>query len=89
MKVYELRELLKAMPGEMCVYNMSGNGLASVKHVVELNLEPRRHESVLWNAFFSDPENLQDTLIERETGFKDRRGLISAYKELLAKTSNK
>ena len=89
MTVKELRKKLRKLPGEMPVYNLAGWGLVSVQHTFKANLiegrDPRQVEQFLELLFWTEEGHtpqFQDTLIERETGFKNRRELLNAYKAL-------
>jgi hypothetical protein len=83
MKVSELRDALKNMPGEISIYIPSGEGISSVKHIFRGNLIGVDQFCEL-TFYGGDPHtpDFQDALIERETGFKDRRELLDAYKAL-------
>lgn len=83
MKVRELREALSQMPGEMSVHIPSGEGVMSVKHVFHMNLIGVEQFAEI-TVFGGDPHtpDMQDALIERETGFENREQLIEAYLRL-------
>ncbi len=86
MKVHELREALKDMPGEMSVYDINGLGIASVKHIYRGDLVAVTQFAEI--RTYTDPDHtpqFEDAKIERYTGFKDRDGLIEAYLALKAK----
>lgn len=87
MTVTELRELLNHMPGEIPVYIPSGEGVMSAKHIFRGNLIGVDQFCEI-TVFGGDPHtpDFQDALIERETGFSDRKQLIAAYKALFAST---
>jgi len=85
MQVKELRELLADMPGEMGVYIPDGPGLLSVKHIFRANLVGVEQfcEMLFFGMnYHQHTPQFQDGKIERETGFKDRDGLIAAYLHL-------
>lgn len=84
MLVKELRKALKKMPGEMNVYLVGGNGVASAKHLFKLNLIGIEQSCELRTYFEDHTPDMQDGLIERETGFNTREELIAAYKKLAA-----
>jgi len=83
MKVSELREVLAKMPGEMSVHIPSGEGVMSVKHIFRMNLIGVEQFAEI-TTFGGDPHtpDMEDSLIERNTGFKNREQLINAYLEL-------
>lgn len=87
MTVSELREILKSMPGEISIYIPSGEGVMSAKHIFRGNLIGVDQFCEI-TIFGGDPHtpDFQDALIERETGFPDRKQLIAAYKALVAST---
>lgn len=82
MLVKELRKALKKMPGEMNVYLVGGEGVASAKHLFELNLVGVEQCCQLRTYFQDHTPDMQDSLIERHTGFSTREELIEAYKAL-------
>ncbi|NTJ46840.1 hypothetical protein G6K93_07410 [Agrobacterium rhizogenes] len=79
----ELRDALLEMPGEMNIYVPSGEGILSVKHIFRMNLVGVEQFAEI-TIFGGDPHtpDMQDSLIERQTGFQNRDELISAYLEL-------
>ena len=83
MKVSELRDALLEMPGEMNVHIPSGEGVMSVKHIFRMNLVGVEQFAEI-TIFGGDPHtpDMQDALIERQTGFENREQLISAYLDL-------
>lgn len=83
MKVGELRDALYEMPGEMSIYIPSGEGIASVKHVFRMNLKGVEQFAEI-TIFGGDPHtpDMEDSKIERHTGFKNRDELIEAYLKL-------
>ena len=83
MKVSELREALAEMPGEMNVYIPSGEGIRSVKHIFRINLVGVEQfaEVTIFGGDSHSPD-MQDALIERQTGFTNRNQLIDAYLKL-------
>lgn len=83
MRVKELREALAEMPGEMNVHIPSGEGIASVKHIFRMNLIGVEQFAEI-TVFGGDPHtpDMEDSLIERETGFQNREQLIAAYLKL-------
>ncbi|ASW06252.1 hypothetical protein [Rhizobium sp. 11515TR] len=83
MKVSELREALLEMPGEMNVHIPSGEGVMSVKHIFRMNLVGVEQFAEI-TIFGGDPHtpDMEDSLIERQTGFKNRDELIDAYLDL-------
>jgi hypothetical protein len=82
MLVSELRDALKKMPGEMNVYNPEGYGFDSVKHIFKANLIGVEQFCEIKLFTESHTPDFEDTLIERETGFRNRRELLDAYKAL-------
>ena len=84
MKVMELREALADMPGEMSVYLWSGTGVKSAKHIFALNLVRVEQFCELITYEQQHTEDMLDSKIERETGFRNRDELIAAYKALTA-----
>jgi hypothetical protein len=86
MKVKELRDALADMPGEMPVYLVGGTGVASAQHLFGFNLVRVEQWCELAAYGQSHTENMLDSLVERETGFKNREELIAAYKGVLALT---
>ena len=87
MKVVELRKALAEMPGEMAVYLLSGTGVASAKHIFGLNLVRVEQYCELIAYGQEHTEDMLDSKIERETGFKNRDELIAAYKAVIAAAS--
>jgi len=83
MLVEELRKALAKMPGEMNVYLTGGNGIASAKHLFKLNLVGVEQSCELRTYFEDHTPDMQDSLIERHTGFNTREELIDAYKKLV------
>jgi hypothetical protein len=83
MLVSELRESLADMPGEMSVHIPSGEGVISVKHIFRFNLVGVEQfaEVAIFGGDDHTP-NMEDGLIERQTGFKRREELIDAYLKL-------
>lgn len=83
MKVSELREALSEMPGEMTVHIPSGEGVMSVKHIFRMNLIGVEQFAEV-TVFGGDPHtpDMEDSKIERRTGFKNRDELIDAYLKL-------
>ncbi|QGZ14279.1 hypothetical protein PP940_gp023 [Rhizobium phage RL2RES] len=83
MLVKELREELAKMPGEMNVYIPSGDGIRSVKHVFRMNLVGVEQfaEITIYGGDDHTPD-MEDALIERRTGFKNRDELIDAFLKL-------
>ena len=84
MKVMELRKALAEMPGEMNVYLLDGKGVKSAKHLVGMNLVGMEQCCELITYFQDHTEDMLDSKIERETGFKNRDELIAAYKAAIA-----
>ena len=82
MLVKELRKQLEEMPGEMNVYLVDGEGVQSAKHIFKANLVGVEQFCELRSYFQDHTPQFQDTLIERETGFNDRRALLDAYHKL-------
>lgn len=82
MKVMELRDLLANMPGEMSVYNVKGEGIGSAKHIFRANLIGVEQFCEIITFFEDHTPDFQDTLIERETGFKTRRELLDDHARL-------
>lgn len=82
MLVKELRKLLKKMPGKMSVYNAKSEGIQSAKHIFMANLVGVEQFCEVVTAFEKHTPDFVDTLIERETGFKNRRELLDDYKRL-------
>lgn len=82
MNVKELRDQLAAMPGEMSVYAVSGEGIASAKHLFKLNLVSVEQCCEIRTYFQEHTESVLDSLIERKTGFRNREELIEAYLSL-------
>lgn len=82
MLVKELRKALKRMPGEMPVYSVEGTGFRSAKHIFkgELVSVPQWCELCLYTE--NHTPQFHDSMIERETGFKNREELIAAYNKL-------
>lgn len=80
MKVSELRDALLDMPGEMNVHIPGGEGIMSVKHVFRMNLVGVEQfaEITIFGGDDHTPD-MQDALIERQTGFENRDQLIEAY----------
>lgn len=87
MKVKHLRKALEGMPGEMNVYLLGGTGVVSAKHVFALNLVRVEQWCEIIAYGEQHTEDMLDSKIERETGFKNRDELIAAYKTL-SETSN-
>lgn len=89
MKVSELREALNSMPGEMSVYVPSGEGIMSVKHIFRMNLIGVEQFAEI-TVFGGDPHtpDMEDSKIERNTGFKNRDELIAAYLALKEKAAS-
>lgn len=83
MRVKELRKALKTMPGEMNVHIPSGEGVMSIKHVFRMNLVGVEQFAEI-TIFGGDPHtpDMDDALIERRTGFKNRDELIEAFLKL-------
>ncbi|EGP57372.1 hypothetical protein Agau_C201676 [Agrobacterium tumefaciens F2] len=83
MRVKELRKALKTMPGEMNVHIPSGEGIMSIKHVFRMNLVGVEQFAEI-TIFGGDPHtpDMEDALIERQTGFKNRDELIEAFLKL-------
>lgn len=81
MKVMELREQLKDMPGEMYVYiaGDDAHGIASAKHIFRGNLIGVDQFCELRTAFQEHTPQFEDIKIERYTGCKDRDELIEAF----------
>lgn len=84
MKVMELRAALASMPGEMNVYLLGGSGVKSAQHIFALNLVRVDQFCELITYEQEHTEDMLDSKIERETGFKNRDDLIAAYKRALA-----
>ncbi|AIK68319.1 hypothetical protein P10VF_106 [Rhizobium phage vB_RleM_P10VF] len=86
MLVKELRKELAKMPGEMGVYIPDGTGVMSVKHVFRMNLVGVEQFAEI-TIFGGDPHtpDMEDSLIERRTGFHNREELIEAYLKLKGK----
>jgi hypothetical protein len=82
MRVNELRDALAEMPGEMAVYLKDGKGVKSAEHIIRLNLVGAEQFCELITYGEDHTAQLEDSLIERETGFSDRNALIAAYKRL-------
>lgn len=83
MRVKELRKALKTMPGEMNVHIPSGEGVMSIKHVFRMNLVGVEQfaEITIFGGAPHTPD-MEDALIERQTGFKNRDELIEAFLKL-------
>lgn len=88
MKVGELRAALANMPDNISVYNVAGQGIKSAQHTIKGNLVDFSQFCELATYFEEHNPNYVDLLIERETGFVDRRALIAAYKALKTKFDN-
>lgn len=84
MKVMELRAALADMPGEMPVYLLGGTGVSSAKHIFGLNLVRVEQWCEIISYGQGHTEDMLDSKIERETGFKNRDELIAAYKAISA-----
>lgn len=84
MKVMDLRKALAEMPGEMNVHLLDGIGVKSAKHVFALNLVRVEQWCELVSYSQEHTEDMLDSKIERETGFKNRDELIAAYKAAIA-----
>jgi len=82
MLVKDLRKALKKMPGEMNVYSVEGAGFASAKHVFKMNLSTVEQCCEIRTYFEEHTEDMLDSKIERETGFRNRDELIEDYKKL-------
>lgn len=82
MKVNELRDALKDMPGEMNVYALSGEGFASAKHIFRLNLIGVEQFCEIVTYRQEHTPEMEDAKIQRETGFNNRDELIAAYTAL-------
>lgn len=87
MKVNELREALAEMPGEMNVHLLDGIGVKSAKHIFALNLVRVEQWCEIISYAQEHTDDMLDSKIERETGFKNRDELIQAYKALAAERS--
>lgn len=83
MKVMELRAALADMPGEMNVHLLGGEGVRSAKHIFTLNLVRVEQHCELATYFQEHTEDMLNSKIERETGFKNRDELIAAYKAVV------
>lgn len=87
MIVKELIKELEKMPSEAPIYKIEGAGLSSVKLITSFNLKGVIQFCEL--RFFDDKEHhtedMLDELIRRQTGFKNREGLIEAYLDLKKK----
>lgn len=83
MRVSELRKALADMPGEMNVHIPSGEGVMSVKHIFRMNLigVDQFAEITFYGGDAHTPD-MEDALIERRTGFRNREALIDAYLQL-------
>lgn len=90
MRVKELRKALKTMPGEMNVHIPSGEGVMSIKHVFRMNLVGVEQFAEI-TIFGGDPHtpDMEDALIERQTGFKNRDELIEAFLKLRDKVAGR
>ncbi|QIG70720.1 hypothetical protein EVB91_169 [Rhizobium phage RHph_I1_18] len=86
MLVKELRKALKKMPGEMAVFLVSGEGVQSVKHIFRMNLVGVEQfcELRIFGGDEHTPE-MEDSYIERYTGFKNREQLVEAYLKMCEK----
>lgn len=82
MTVIELREALAKMPGEMNVYFVGGEGVRSAKHIFRMNMIGVEQFCEVAGYFQDHSRDMEDSLIERETGFQNRHELIEAYKAL-------
>lgn len=83
MKVSELREALAEMPGEMNVHIPSGEGINSVKHIFRMNLiGVEQFAEITFYGGDQHTPDMEDAKIERETGFKNRDELITAFLKL-------
>lgn len=82
MRVSELRTALVNMPGEMNIYLKDGEGIKSAAHIFSLNLIGADQFCELITYSQDHTSQLEDSLIERETGFNNREELIIAYKAL-------
>lgn len=82
MQVKDLRKLLKKMPGEMGVYLTDGMGVRTANHVFKGNLIGVEQFCEIVGFFQDATPPFEDTLIERQTGFKNRKELIDAYTAL-------
>lgn len=83
MLVKELREALADMPGEMGVFVKEGTGIKSAAHIFRMNLIGVEQfcEIITYMDGEHTPQ-MEDSLIERETGFANRRELLVAFKAL-------
>nr|CAI3971130.1 hypothetical protein ORM20_00081 [Ochrobactrum phage ORM_20] len=83
MLVKELREALDKMPGEMAVYAKDGTGIYSAAHIFRMNLIGVEQfcEIITYTDNGHTPQ-MEDSLIERETGYANREELIEAHKKL-------
>ena len=88
MNVKQLRKLLAKMPGEMNVYLLGGTGVASAKHIFAMNLVGIEQWCEITAYGQKHTEDMLDSKIERETGFKNRDELIAAYKALTSGASS-
>ncbi|QIW87743.1 hypothetical protein Ab1vBOLIVR5_gp95c [Agrobacterium phage OLIVR5] len=82
MRVSDLLEILEGVNPHLPLHMKEGVGIKSVKVIDTLNYSGV--ESFVEFLTFYDKEHtpdLEDTLIERETGFKNREDLIKAYLE--------
>uniref|UniRef100_A0AAU8HY22 Uncharacterized protein n=2 Tax=unclassified Caudoviricetes TaxID=2788787 RepID=A0AAU8HY22_9CAUD len=86
MRVSELLEILEDVNPHLSLHMKEGVGIKSVKVINSMNYVGV--ESFVEILTFYDGEHtpeLGDTLIERETGFKNREELIEAFKEQKAR----
>lgn len=83
MLVKELRKALADMPGEIGVFVKEGTGIKSAAHIFRMNLIGVEQfcELITYLEHDHTPQ-LEDALIERQTGFKNRDELLEGYKEL-------
>lgn len=85
MLVKELRKALEGMPGEMNVHVVNGEGIAEAKHIFRMNLIGVEQFCEVRTYFQAHTPDMEDALIERRTGFKNREELIEAYLAATAK----
>ena len=83
MLVKDLRKALADMPGEMGVYVKEGTGIKSAAHIFRMNLiGVEQFCEIITYLDHDHTPQLEDALIERETGFTNRRELLVAFKAL-------
>lgn len=87
MTVGELLEALEGVNPHLSIFHVEGVGMKSIKVVNRLNLVGVESfvEFLLYSDRVGHTEELEDCLIERNTGFKNREELIEAYQEMKAR----